>query len=151
MVAPLVSASIGVVLALIFVRAVASRTDALRLRLPAMGLAVAAGIYVVFALVALSGEWILVEIGLAITFSLTAFVTVRAALLLGLAWMLHVGWDAIHLHYLEGAIAPEWYPPLCMAFDVLVGVWLIREAFSEQRSGAPERFPADLTAPNGAH
>jgi hypothetical protein len=137
LVAPLVSASIGIVLALIFVRVVGGQMDAPRLRLFAIGLAVAAGIYVAFALVAQSGEWIAVELIVAITFLVTAFVAARSALLLGMAWMLHVGWDAIHLRYLEGAIAPAWYPPLCIAFDLVVGAYLIRTAFSEPRPETP--------------
>jgi hypothetical protein len=125
------------VLGLVFVRTVGRHPEAQRLQLSALGLAVAAGIYVAFALAARGGEWILVELALAIAFSLMAFAATRSPLLLGSAWILHVGWDTIHLHYLEGAIAPPWYPPLCIAFDVGVGVWLIRNAFSELRRGEP--------------
>jgi hypothetical protein len=45
----------------------------------------------------------------------------RWPMLLALGWSTHVVWD-LFLHHAEGqAFAPEWYPVLCVGFDLLLG------------------------------
>lgn len=109
---------------MVFVAVVRRRGPESRSRLLSVGLAAAALIYLVFAIAAGGGMWIPVELLLAVSFSLMAFSTQRSALLLGVAWLLHVGWDAMHMCYLEAAVALAWYPPLCIGFDLVVAAYL---------------------------
>ena len=124
----LIAIAAGLLVAIAFAVLVGRLPEEARLRLSAIGLAVAAGVYVVFAVVAEAGEWVGIEIVVAITFSMIAFASARSPLLLGLAWALHTGWDVVHMEALAGSVAPIWYPPFCIAFDVALSAYLIHAA-----------------------
>jgi hypothetical protein len=86
----------------------------------AAALAAAAVIYVIFA--AFGGAtlgWTAVETsGLAI-FSLLALLARRGsreALIVG--WAVHPAWDVLIHEVLRASFVPEWYPALCVGFDL---------------------------------
>jgi hypothetical protein len=87
----------------------------------------AAIIYVGFALFnGASNRWLAIElVGLAI-YGLVAWNgVVRFAPLVGVGWLLHTLWDQLlHPGGAPGYV-PEWYPALCLGFDLFVGVALI--------------------------
>jgi hypothetical protein len=99
-------------------------------RVYAVGLVVAALIYVGFAVVGrASARWLAAEtIGLAL-YSAAAWAGLRHwPMLLALGWAAHVAWDVVlHLDGAGAAYTPSWYPWLCVSFDlVLTGAVLVQ-------------------------
>lgn len=45
-------------------------------------------------------------------------------ILLGIGYLAHALWDAIHPHTLNTKM-PWWYVPMCMGFDVIVGLYVL--------------------------
>jgi hypothetical protein len=92
----------------------------------ALGLLVAALIYVGFALAAAAGTGALLKelVGVAV-FGAVAWVGRRRAVLwLAAGWAAHVGWDLL-LHPLTAAgYAPAWYVRACIGFDLVVAAWI---------------------------
>ncbi len=101
----------------------------------ATGLLAAAAIYVVFAVIWGEEGWIRFEaVGVAL-FSLIAFLARRFGILwIGAGWLLHIGWD--YLFHMVGPgehLVPEWYPPFCIGFDLLVGLYILWTVFRKPR------------------
>ena len=96
------------------------------LRVYAFGLVVAAIIYLGFALNAGGPDWLFVQLlGVAI-FTLSAWLGVRvSALFLGMGWALHAAWDwLMHTSAVAGFV-PNWYPRVCLAFDLVLAVYIV--------------------------
>lgn len=45
--------------------------------------------------------------------------------ILALAWIAHAGWDVLHHRKLLRARPVTWYPPACLAYDLLLGAYVI--------------------------
>ena len=118
---------IGAVLAIVFVVVVRTRRPDEARRIYALGLVVAALIYVGFAAADdASNRWLVIEcIGL-LVYGTAAWIGVRRwPWLLALAWAAHAGWDLLHL---SSAYTPGWYPWACGSFDLIVaGALLLPE------------------------
>lgn len=95
-------------------------------RILALGLLVAALIYVAFALAGADGKWVLVEVAGVAVYGALAWLGLRRSLLwLAAGWALHPLWDAgLHLMGGGAAFAPEWYVLACISFDLLVGAYI---------------------------
>ena len=94
-------------------------------QLYAIGLFVAALIYVGFAGLNHGIAHMGFEgAGLLIFGVLSAMGARRLPLLLGLGWLAHGGWDfwhaAHHSHYV-----PSWWPAFCVGYDWVVGVYIL--------------------------
>ena len=50
---------------------------------------------------------------------------VGAEVWLAAGYILHGMWDAFHVDPGHAAL-PRWYPPLCIGFDWVLGVWILR-------------------------
>ena len=91
------------------------------------GLFVAAGIYVVFAIVGNAG-WhsIALEcVGLAV-FGAVALAGTRSRTVLAIGWATHALWDfPLHLYGPQLTYTPRWYPWLCGILDLVLAVALI--------------------------
>lgn len=94
----------------------------------AAGLAVAALIYVGFALTGgAPGTWMLRELAGLALFGFIAWQGWKTSTLwLALGWGGHSLWDAV-LHWSSpGALyTPRWYVLLCIGFDLAVAVWIL--------------------------
>ena len=117
---------LGAILAVIFILA-ANRTRCADKTIAA-GLLVAAVIYVGFATFGGAGAgWMAIEfLGVAV-YGVFAWLGVnRSSVWLAAGWMTHIAWD-VGLHQVgSGRIfTPDWYPPLCIGFDVVVAVCLV--------------------------
>lgn len=101
-------------------------------RVFAVGLAVAAGLYVAFALVGGAGPaWIGVEAAGFAAFALLAWAGHRwSGWILAAGWILHVAWD-VGLHLVTARpFVGTWYPNLCITFDLAVAGYVAwRSAF----------------------
>ena len=118
----------GALLALLLVFA-ANRRSAGPLPVYAVGLAVTAAVYVVFALRGgASTRWLGIEILGFIIFGAAALIGLRSfPLLLALSWALHVAWDVLlHLNGAGAAYTPSWYPWLCVSFDLVIAAAVLR-------------------------
>lgn len=130
----------GAVLGALFALLADSRTRPGEVRLLALGLVVAALVYVAFALSRADGRWLALEaIGLAL-FAGLAWLGLRVSLWwLALGWVVHVGWDVgLHLDRTQPLVGP-WYPLACVGFDLVVAGFLLsmaRTARSERARGA---------------
>ncbi len=94
----------------------------------AIGLVVAALIYVGFAIAGdASLSWLLLESGGVVLFSLVAVLGLRvSAWALSLGWVAHTGWDVWLHRAVDVGFVPEWYPVGCLGFDLLLAVYIIK-------------------------
>lgn len=95
-------------------------------RILAIGLAVAALVYLGFAVVhGAGGREIGIEVAGVVVFSLVALAGVRLSpWWLALGWAAHVLWD-VALHPPGADVwVPHWYGPLCIGFDLLVAFYV---------------------------
>ena len=96
-------------------------------RVLALGLFVAAVIYVGFALAGAEPVWLLVEtLGVAAYGTLAWLGLRHSPLWLAAGWALHPAWDVgLHLAGIGTAFAPEWYAIACISFDLLVAGYIV--------------------------
>jgi hypothetical protein len=92
----------------------------------ARALFVAAAIYVGFVLVGgAPTQWLLIEVGGLVFFSTLAVLGLKySPWLLAGAWFGHIAWDTL-LHSPNTAFVPQWYPPLCIGFDLVVSAYIV--------------------------
>ena len=105
-------------------------------RIYALGLVVAALVYVGFVLAAGAGGAALATelVGLALFGAVAWLGWRRSALWLAAGWAAHVGWDLL-LHPLTGTgYAAAGYVRACIGFDLVVAAWI---ALRADRRGAP--------------
>ena len=122
---------IGVLLALAFIYLFHFGKEEVLKGIFAISLVIAALIYVGFAVFGLltnsaSYNWLLLEIaGLSIYF-LFAFLGVKKSMwFLAVGWAAHVFWDTA-LHFGENVIfVPQFYPPVCIGFDLAVAAYIL--------------------------
>ena len=92
-------------------------------RVYAVGLVIAALVYVVFAAVGGAGaRWLALE-GLGVfLYGAAAWVGLRGRpWLLAAGWAAHVAWDVLlHLSGPGTEYTPHWYPWLCLSFDLVM-------------------------------
>ena len=93
----------------------------------AIGLFIAALIYVGFALAWGNPQWVLIEaFGLPIYGGMAWLGLRRSPVWLGIGWLLHMPWD-LFVHYIGPGfhVAPVWYMFACFSFDLIVGGYLL--------------------------
>ncbi len=93
----------------------------------ALFLVVVALIYVGFAFFnGAAPEWIGIEFAGLAAYSLIAFIGAQKwPLLVGPGWLAHALWDQMLHAGGHPGFVPAWYVPLCLGFDVVVGVTLM--------------------------
>ena len=126
----LIEIGVGVVLAVGFILLVRrSRSYTREKRAIAVGLVVAALIYVGFALFNDSVTWVLIELaGVAICVVFAWLGLKRSGWALALGWALHPLWDAGLHHSTE--FVPHWYVAACIGFDLLVAGYVAFREFN---------------------
>ena len=125
--------AVGAALAVGFI-AIGRSQPAHQARISAVGLIVAALVYVGFAIAASQPRWVLIALAgvtLYSLFPLLSYVDVQRSLLwLAIGWLLHPVWDiGLHLRSLASpelahSVAPGWYALACLSFDIVVGTYL---------------------------
>ena len=95
-------------------------------RVLAIGLIVAAAIYIIFAFVWGDATWIAIEIAGVPAYGLFVWLAFRFTFYwLAIGWGLHTAWDVIlHLLGPGRAIVPEWYAVACITFDFLIAGYI---------------------------
>lgn len=120
---PIVWIVVGAVLGGVFTLVGGPATRRRGVAVYGVGLAVAAAVYLVLALVgdAAPGDLLKEVAGLVLFGALAAVGVARDPWLIGAGWLLHALWDGmVHPHGLV-THAPEAYRWLCIGFDVVVG------------------------------
>lgn len=109
-----------------------------RVRVLAVGLLVAALVYVPIAVATGDVGRLVVELGGVAVFAVPAFLGVRGWVrVLAAGWVAHVAWD-VGLHIAGPGWGPAWYAALCIGFDLVVAGALVVGA-DEQASTTVER------------
>lgn len=116
---------------------VARKSPERGIRLFADALAVAAFIYVAFAMASMESVWLGVEIGGLLLFLGFAYLGLkRSVTWLWLGWLLHILWDAgVHMIF-DAAFVPAWYPAACIGFDAVVAYYVYRAQKEAEGSAA---------------
>ena len=120
---PAVALLLGAVSALAFVFLARRYPPQRERRLYAVGLVIAALIYVAFAAAGGAGARQLALEGLGVLlYGAAAWGGLRGRpWLLALGWAAHVAWDVLlHMGGAGAEYAPHWYPWLCVSFDLVV-------------------------------
>jgi hypothetical protein len=118
----------GAVLGALFAAAARRLGGDGELRILALGLAVAALIYVGLALPSPAGRWLVVETAGVVIFGGIAWLGLRRPGWLALGWTAHVVWDvALHLERTQPVVG-AWYPLACIGFDLIVAGYLLNAA-----------------------
>jgi hypothetical protein len=98
------------------------------LRVSALGLALAALIYLGLALPSAAGRWLVVETAGVAIFGGIAWLGLRRPGWLALGWTAHMVWDvALHLERAQPVVG-AWYPLACVGFDLIVAGFLLNAA-----------------------
>ena len=85
-------------------------------------LIVIASYYVLFAVIAASGQTLIIEIVVASGFLLSAIVGYKRNLwLVAIALVAHGLFDIVHHLLIESPGIPRWWPDFCLVFDVIFG------------------------------
>jgi hypothetical protein len=99
------------------------------LRLYAVSLIIAALIYMGLAARGASLRWLVLELTGVLVFTLFAVLGLKmSAWILALGWALHAAWDAILHKLTEAAFVPQWYPLVCLSFDLFLAGYIIVRA-----------------------
>lgn len=104
-------------------------------------LAITATYYVAHAIPGGTREELLLELlGLAVFGALAVLGYLGRRWPLALGWAAHAVWDAALHTGGRGAYVPEWYPMLCVGFDLflagyIVGIALLREGNGRRQGG----------------
>jgi len=86
---------------------------------------VVASYYVLFAAAGASTRTLMVEIAVASGFLLIAVVGYKKSFwLVPAALVAHGVFDLVHHFLILNPGVPRWWPGFCMAFDVVLGIWL---------------------------
>jgi len=116
----------GAALGALFAVLAAKRGGAGERRLLALGLVVAALIYVGLALSA-DSRWLAVEAIGVVMFGGLAWLGRRAEGWLALGWAAHVAWDVgLHLDRAQPVVG-DWYPLACVGFDLVIAGFVLHE------------------------
>lgn len=106
------------------------------LRLYAVGLVIAALIYVGFTAQGATPAWLVLELAGLVVFTLLAWLGLKvSALILALAWAAHTAWDLALHKLLDVTFVPDWYPVVCVGFDLLLAGYIAARV----KSGAFKR------------
>lgn len=93
--------------------------------LAALILALIAGIYIGFAVVADRLGQIILQLGVALGFTVFAVLAwMINPVWLAAGYVAHGLWDAAHHYRLSDVEFPRWYFPLCAAYDIIAGTGL---------------------------
>lgn len=116
---------VGAALAALLIAVVRRSAPKVERRLLAVGLAVAALVYVLFVLRSaaageeLGGRWLAIELAGLALFGVAAWRGRASWAWVALGWAAHVAWDVL-LHGADTAFVPAGYPALCVGFDLAV-------------------------------
>jgi hypothetical protein len=119
----------GALLGGLFALLAGRRGGAGGVRLFALGLVITALIYVVLALPGADRRWLAIEAAGAAVFAGLAWLGARTSLWwLAVGWVAHVAWDVgLHLDRAQPVVG-EWYPLLCVGFELVVAGFLLNLA-----------------------
>ena len=123
----------GALLGAIFAMIARSRDADGGLRAFAVGLVVAALIYLGLVLPAADGRWLAMEAAGAGIFGIIAVAGLRRPAWLAMGWVAHVAWDVgLHLDRAQSVVG-AWYPLACVGFDLVVAGFLLAVALPTPR------------------
>lgn len=116
-------------------RRLAQRDSDSRHKIAALGLVVAALIYVVSGFMT---DHLPRELGGMLIFAGLAIMAVgHMPQLVVLGWLGHTAWDVLGMLGYTGHALPGWYPPLCIGFDMAIAAILLGALHRDSMAAAP--------------
>ena len=89
------------------------------------GLVIAAIIYVIFVLFGEQSEYLVMELGGVMVFSVFAWLSYKYNLYwLSLGWAMHTVWDILLHNAATMTYVPQYYPITCLGFDLAVAAYI---------------------------
>lgn len=127
----------GAVGGLVFVSYARDHGPRGELRIYAIGLVIAAAVYVVLAALGRSIGWVGIEaLGVLLFAGIAALGLGLSPWWLAFGWAAHTVWD-IALHLLSGSgIVGTWYPVACIPFDLIVAVAITMRLLEGDRTSS---------------
>ena len=128
----------GLVFSLLLVRAARRRGPRAARRAYAIGLVVAALVYLGLALAGrASSRWLATEAaGVALFGAAASLGSRKWPAVLAAGWATHVAWDVLlHLDGAGAAYTPDWYAWLCVSFDLVIAGAVVASPPSSRRPG----------------
>lgn len=118
---------IGTLACLVFVLVARQAGQKREMILYAAALMIAALIYVGFAVAGgATVSWFIIESGSLVLFSLAALFGLKwSAWVLMTGWAAHAVWDVLLHKVLEVGFVPEWYPVVCIGFDLFLAGYIV--------------------------
>ena len=111
---------------------------------------VVASYYALFAVMGGSSHAIVLESLIALAFLAAAVVGFKSSLWLVVAALVgHGTFDFFHGSVISNPGVPGWWPPFCLAFDVIFGVYLAWLLVTRRRHAQPSVEPQPLETPGG--
>lgn len=95
----------------------------------AAGLAIAALIYLLFALLNNGMNHLNLEAIGFVIFTIVAAIGLKSAPILGIGWAVHSAWDLWLHSEVNTPFIPSWYPAVCTGFDLFLGGYILLSAF----------------------
>ncbi len=120
---PVIALLLGTVLSLGLVRLARTFPPKRERRVYAVGLVIAALVYVGFGAAGGAGaQWLALETLGLLLYGAAAWAGLRGRTwLLAAGWAAHIGWDVLlHLSGAGSEYTPHWYPWLCVSFDLVM-------------------------------
>ena len=120
---PILALLLGVVLSLVLVGLARMYPPVREKGFYAVGLMIAALVYVVFAVAGGAGaKWLAFETLGVFLYGAAAWAGLRGMpWLLAVGWAAHVAWDVLlHLSGAGAEFTPHWYPWFCVGFDLVI-------------------------------
>lgn len=133
---------LGIVAAIFFVLLARRRGPRREPAFLALGLLVAAIIYIGFALVGGDVAWIAIEVGGLLGYAIFVWLAWHySTLWLTAGWAAHPLWDlALHGFGPGHSVAPEWYVYACLSFDLIVAGYILA-SMGRWRTLSPTAIP----------
>jgi len=97
------------------------------------GLVIAALVYVAFAVFGQNIEWVKIELVGVLLYGFFAWLAYkRSVIYLSIGWALHVFWDLMLHPAGHPEHVPDWYPGVCLGFDLLIAGYFLWYYFQNE-------------------
>lgn len=99
------------------------------------GLVIAAFVYVVFASIGKDIQWVKIELVGLLFYGFFAWLAYKQSIIfLSIGWALHVFWDLLLHPNGHPEHVPDWYPGVCLGFDLLIAGYFLWYFFNTKKS-----------------
>ena len=132
----LLELAVGITLAGATILVIQAFPTAIHQKFYAIALIIAALIYVGFSLLSQNTTWIFTEIAGVIVFSIISFIGINSPWFLAMGWLIHPAWDLLIVNHNLTVFVPQWYPTLCIGYDILMALYIAWKCHEKQENNS---------------